>query len=596
MKKQRTILAVTLMLAVISCTKEPVLEINEASGRYKVELKGSVSGGNTRITEAEHPVDGLRTSWESGETIDVMYSTGAGFSLASLSSAAGDGLFTGEVETGTEAEAFASGELICVSSSGKITTSLEDDRLISNVNLAGQDGSLGNVAEHELMSARGRASERLYFEHLTSVLRLSFTGLAGSRVTSASFSFTPSAGSGHQALFASGADFSFGPEGTAVTTEDITFYDMPDISIPVNDGTAVIYLVVPERGKLSGELSVSLTCDGSAYRRYIRMSGKSFKASNVVARKEGLSDNDRVPDIGDYVYTDGTWGPLAYYTDKWPLAVVFSNYTSAADRAAGYTHGYAMALRDAAWPTAWAPESEVQDNPDYPEATNVFESTYPSAVLQMMDNIDGLSTCAVLNDLYLKDYAQGNFYGMEGFVNTRKRAAIPCAMRYGKEDWVLAYSGTENIAPFEAPDNTSGWFLPSVGQWYLCLSNLGGIDPNDLIMSISGDSVVELAWRFGSSSERQGYLNRFTRYFNSSSYYNPVLDRYVRDGRMVATTFYLPYNGQMDWYLWACDEATSDGTAVTVFLNSTDIVFNYVPKMTGESSSNGYAARSILAF
>ena len=65
---------------------------------------------------------------------------------------------------------------------------------------------------------------------------------------------------------------------------------------------------------------------------------------------------------------------------------------------------------------------------------------------------------------------------------------------------------------------------------------------------------------------------------------------------MVGTVFYLPRNGLMDWYLWACGEATSEGTATVVYLNSTDIVFKYMAKQTGESSTNGYAARSILAF
>ena len=587
-----------VITAVISCTKEPVPEeiIGEVSGKYKIELKGMLATESTRISESEHSTEGLRTSWEAGDKINVMYSLGTEVSLASLSSASGDGLFTGEVETGEEAAAFATSDLHCVNSSSRISTILDGDGMLSSVDLSGQDGSLGNVAGYELMYVKGRASKRLYFEHLTSVLRLSFSGLTGSRVTSASFSFTPSDGSSHQALFASKVDFRFGTEGVSKSYEDITFYDMKDISIPVANGEAVIYVVIPERGKLSGELSVMLSCGGNTYRRYIKLNGKSFRAANVVARNEVLADDDRVPDIGDYVYSDGTWGPLVYYTDKWPQAVVFSNYTSVADRAAGYTHGYAMALRDAAWPTSWAPESEVAVNPDYPESSNVFESVLGSAPLQMMGNIDGLSTCSVLNDLYLKDYAQGNYYGMPGFVSTRKKAAIPCAIRYGKEDWVRAYYDTENIAPFEAPENTSGWFLPSVGQWYICLSNLGGIDPNDLVMSTSGDNVLELAWEFGSSAERQAYLDRFTRYFNSHSYDNPVLDQYVRDGRMVITSFYLPSNGQMDWYLWACDEATADGTAATVYLNSKDIVFKYEPKQTGESSSNGYAARSILAF
>ena len=597
---EKRILSTLAAMAVISvsCSKEvmPDKAGQEGVNGYSISLRGSANGTATRITEDGDATNGLRTSWEEGETIKVMFFNGGVPVIADLVSASGDGLFTGAVESGEAAAAFASGELHCVNSSSRISTALEESSMACKVDFSGQDGSLANVAKYELMYVRGTADKLLRFEHLTSVLRMTFSGLSEGTVTSASFTFTPAGGDRAGGLFASSATYRFGQDGTRVETEDIIFYEMHDISIPVRDGEAVIYLVIPDRGRLYGEMSVVLTCGDDTYRRYVRLAGKSFKAGNVVARKEILTDGDLVPDIGDYVYSDGTWGPLVYYEDKWPQAVIFSNYTSAEDRAAGYTHGYAMALRDAAWPTSWAPESEVVARPDYPETENVFETSSDSAPLLMMENLGGLTTCTVLNELYLKDYAQGNYYALPGFEITHARAAIPCAIRYGKEDWVVAFGNTENITAFDAPENTSGWFLPSVGQWYLCLANLGGIDPNDLILTSSGGEVLELAWKFPSSSDRQKYLNAFTGYFNSSNYYNPVLAQYVSSGRMVATTFYLPYNGQMDWYLWACDEATSDGTASVVYLNSTDIVFKYMDKQTGEYTSNGYAARSILAF
>lgn len=593
MNKDTLIVMTAAAVLAVSCGKED-MPVQEPSGGFRIELRGT-PGKTTRITEQEDAINGLRTSWEAGESIRVMYMLDGESAVADLSSSAGDGLFSGEVETGEAAGAFATSDLYCINLSSKISASLEGESLVSTVDLTGQDGSLANVARYELMYVKGTASQVLHFEHQTSVLRLTFTGLAGPSVESASFSFTPSA-QGGESLFANSVRYSSGADGITAEPDDVIFFDMPEMSVPVVDGEAMIYVVVPARGKLHGELSVLLTSGGVTYRRYIKLAGKSFKACNVVARTVTLTDDDKVPDIGDYVYSDGTWGPLVYYEDKWPQAVIFSNYTSPEDRAAGYTHGYAMALRDAAWPTAWAPESEVSERPDYPETDNVFESLTESAPLMMMENLAGLTTCTILNGIYLSDYTQGNYYGMPGYAHTGSRAAIPCAMRYGREDWVYAYSSTQNISEFEAPEGTSGWFLPSVGQWYLCLANLAGIDPNDLELTTSGGQVTELAWRFGSSSERQGYLDAFSRYFSSDSYYNPILTRYVSSGRMVSTLFYLPYNGQMDWYLWACDEATSDGTAAVVYLNSTDIVFKYVPKQTGEDTENGYAARSILAF
>ena len=398
MKKFLPLVTMLVVSLIVSCSKN----LNEMehpmddSGRYIIELRGSVQVPRTRISESADELNGLRTSWDQGEKIKVMYYKGDAASLAELVSVSGDGLFTGSVETGEEALAFTTSELHCISTSEKIGTELQGRNAICTVDLSGQDGSLGNVAQYELMYVKGRASGTLCFEHLTSVLRLTFDGIQGSEVTSVSLSFTPSASGGGSALFATSAIYKFGPDGVEKQPEDAVFYDLKDIHVPIDSGTAVIYLVIPAREKLYGELSACLTSDSAIYRRYIKLGGKSFKANNVVARTEIVSDGDRVPAIGDYVYSDGTWGPLVYYEDKWPQAVIFSNYTSAEDRAAGFTHGYAMALKDAAWPTTWAPENEVETHPDYPEAPNLFESVSASAPLQMMENLSGLSTCRVL--------------------------------------------------------------------------------------------------------------------------------------------------------------------------------------------------------
>ncbi len=599
MKRILESLCVLLALAAVSCDK---VELDDPAtlkdGPCKIELTARVEGA-TRITETEDPVSGLRTAWSPGEELNVLFFNGSTPEIAYLRSTPGNGKFSGEVESGTAAIAFETGDLYCVNVSSRITTALSEGSMLCTVDLSGQKGTFEDIAQRELMFVKGRSKDYLQFEHQTSVLKLCFSGLPGSSIQKLTLSFTTEKGRGSTSLFASRARYKVGPGGVEAESDDLTFYEMTGMDVPVVSGQADVYLVVPARGKLHGELSILVTCaDGGrsrTFRRYVKLNGKSFKASYVVARKEKVTSENEVPNIGDYVYSDGSWGPLVYYEDKWPQAVIFSNYTSKSDREEGYTHGYAMALRDAAWPTPWAPETEAYEHPDYPETDNVFESISISAPMQMMDNLDGLTTNRGLNDTYLYNYTQGNYYGMPGFVNNGSKAAIPCAMRYGKEDWVSAYEGTPNIAAFEAPAGTSGWFLPSVGQWYLCLSGLAGIDPEDLKMTTSGSTVTQLSWEFPSSNERQVYLDAFCRYFDSDSYNNPILNRYETSGRMVSTSFYLPYNGLMDWYLWACDEATS-GTAAVVYLNATDIVFKYVLKETGEGSNNGYAARSILAF
>ena len=270
---------------------------------------------------------------------------------------------------------------------------------------------------------------------------------------------------------------------------------------------------------------------------------------------------------------------------KYPIAVVMSNYTSAADRASGYTHGYAMALRDGAWPAEWGPE-----NVDYPETPDVFEEADATAPLVMMDNLDGLSTCRIVRDLYLTDHGWGAY--LAGRVPTV--SAIPAAMEYGTDVWVQAYSSTPNTYVFETPAASSGWFLPSTGQWFLAFTGLGGLDPDQLETVTEDGRVKTFTWHFASASAKQDCLDRFCDYFSSWS--NPILSRYVDGGRIASTTFYLPWQGQMDWYLWACDEATSEGTGAVVLLTATDVRLGYMPKTTGEGSTNGYTARPVIAF
>ena len=52
------------------------------------------------------------------------------------------------------------------------------------------------------------------------------------------------------------------------------------------------------------------------------------------------------PKIGDIFYSDGSYSS-SLVSGKTPVAIVFSTTTSAADKAKGFMHGYAMALKNA---------------------------------------------------------------------------------------------------------------------------------------------------------------------------------------------------------------------------------------------------------
>ena len=138
--------------------------------------------------------------------------------------------------------------------------------------------------------------------------------------------------------------------------------------------------------------------------------------------------------IGDFVFSDGTWGSLAANPGKTPVAIIFSNTTSVVDFNDGYTHGYAMALKNV-------------------HSSGSTVGTYKWA------NSDG-DVSGIINISW-----QTNTSDMEGrtntsFINTSSYPAGYAAM-------------TTYKSQVAAPSGTSGWFLPSSGQWYNISSNLG---------------------------------------------------------------------------------------------------------------------------
>lgn len=592
-------LLVAFLFSTCSSHEEVGRAVTVAKSGYEVSLdveiekpkKAAAKEMMSRIAVTEDEVSGLKTTWEDGDKLTVAYRSGGVLKTTQLSVVSTNGrsaTFHGSVESSSDAQAFRTSTLYAVNdnASDKISTSISGNKLKVRVDFSRQTGEAGKIADYDLLYAEGQATSGLRFAHKVSVMRLDIVsaseGSSGNAISGLSLIYVPST-STSKSVFAKSAEFEFGDASTS-TYDGATFFQLSNLSIPFVNGKAAVYAVLPANDeKLTGELSVRLEeNDGRVFRKHINLTGKSFPTHKVVAKTIRLKTEHRIPNIGDYLYSDGTWGPLAYYADKFPMALVFSNYTSEADRQKGYKHGYAVALRDAAWPTPWSP-----DNEDYPEAENVFEHIGATAPLTMMKNLDGLTTCQKLNTEYLSNYTYDNYYNHGG-----KKAAIPLAMEYGKQWWRHAYTGSPEVP---VPTGTSGWYLLSIGQWFMMFTNLTGLNPNDLIKGADQyGQVYTLSWTFSSASEKRKYLDKFTKYFDSNS--NPILKAYYESHRIPEITFYLPADGQSDWYLWTCDEAKSGGYACCVHLSQTAISFTYLDKRSGENSLNGYAARSVIAF
>jgi len=133
------------------------------------------------------------------------------------------------------------------------------------------------------------------------------------------------------------------------------------------------------------------------------------------------------PLIGQFLFSDGTWGAIADNPGKTPIAVIFSTTTSPTDYNNGYTHGYAMALKNVNH-CAWGRDINT-----------VYTSTATTDITTVLTDYDGYT-----------------------YTNQESLCAGAIAAKM--------YSGAT------APSGTSGWYLPSIGQWFQICVNLGGMN------------------------------------------------------------------------------------------------------------------------
>lgn len=173
------------------------------------------------------------------------------------------------------------------------------------------------------------------------------------------------------------------------------------------------------------------------------------------------------PKVGDYFYSDGTWsdgglisieadGRNAVWAENRPapiagktvVGIVFTtnpDRIADADKEAGYTHGYVIGCKN------------ITD----PKKSNYAK--YPETVWYS-------GQWATVNVIKVSKTAKSCYENLKGReeTNTLIEKNDP---KYYDEDLPMFYNGT-TLYPVAAPENTSGWFIPSVGQMWDCVANL----------------------------------------------------------------------------------------------------------------------------
>ena len=273
------------------------------------------------------------------------------------------------------------------------------------------------------------------------------------------------------------------------------------------------------------------------------------EASSVVVNGTGYNYSAAGPNytgiqVGDLIYADGYWNTAydaSFATEHGaPIAIVFSTTTTAYDQALGFTHGYAMALKRynsgnnvANWCVAGLQSTQVT-------------STLVTTLADVKADEDGLKHC---REAYAYIDANGGNYS--------DLTAIYAA--------ISGYQG--EVA---APANTSGWYLPSIGQQY---SWLQAAKPDVYTGSEAWTDNTTYWTRSGESAAAAGYMN----------------DWLAAKGLTVTTHYDSWAQGH---YLWSSTERTGSYPFHLSFYTDGSLLLNG----SYDKSYAGIQVRAVLAF
>ncbi len=173
------------------------------------------------------------------------------------------------------------------------------------------------------------------------------------------------------------------------------------------------------------------------------------------------------PKVGDYYYSDGTWsdgglvsinpdGTGAVWAAEKPapvegkavigiVCITDPGRIAPDDKAAGFTNGYVIGTKN------------IQD----PGKSNF--SQYPESVWYM-------GQYAKTEAIKVTKIGKSCYENLNGREETTKTLEAQDE-QYLNEDVPLFYYGTAPQYPLAAPEGTSGWFIPSVGQVWSCIAN-----------------------------------------------------------------------------------------------------------------------------
>jgi len=172
------------------------------------------------------------------------------------------------------------------------------------------------------------------------------------------------------------------------------------------------------------------------------------------------------PSVGDLYYSDGSYSNY-YYSNKIPIGVVVSLNSTYCEPLKGYGHGLVMALTEANAGCSWG--------------------TYTD------------------EDVLLDKRNLASYYNdVSGLTNTKSIAVshtLSTTVQSGYPAFYYAYLYYNNVVA--APNTSSGWFLPSEGQWWDAMEKAA--KKNNITLGLEGLHSGTSYYYTNSSDQNNAY-------------------------------------------------------------------------------------------
>ena len=488
--------AAVLLLAATACTQDELAEGTLPEGEYPVVIRAtglSVEATPQAAPSTRATVDG---DWQGVQTVALKM--GDAVKEYTVTATDADGYKSATLSRTDDPHYWTSRDPITVSAWWPLDDT--DITWMPAVKVAEDQSMLAAFQGSDFISAENQtvtfSDPKLTFTHRTARVAIElkpgtgFTSVDGATVSLVSLSADNGNPTAIKTYHASGNSYEAltAPQTVAKGEPFIrvelgggNFYFRPQNDVVLEAGNRYTYTV-----KVN---ATGLTLAGCEIGKWDDGGGESGAAEDLTSYTEYQADDLK---IGDYYYSDGTWsdgGLRKLYADgtmewtaitpepvsgKTPIAIVFytgrhekdnSDYTVPLTEdgpvlADGTVHGYAVALTDVHNNDDDRLRWEYGPNKEYNQAVGTFT--------EHTSDWSGYANCLKINE-FVKNHSSDNWemkhfpsaFVCETYGNrTIDQSGKP--ITDGRYNWQQ---------PFIAPENSSGWFLPSCDQLYYCWQN-----------------------------------------------------------------------------------------------------------------------------